>query len=161
MMRVLKWLLAALVVVFAAMQFFGPAKTNPPVDEAKAIQTNAQMSTEISAIITRACFDCHSHQTQWPWYSSVAPVSWFVINHVNDGRKHLNFSEWGTYNAKRQHNKLEEIGEQVERGEMPLKSYLPLHPDAKLTPEDVDRITAWVAAERQRVAEVHNLVDNP
>jgi len=145
-------LLVAIGLAFIAMQFFRPEKTNPVVDETKTIAAAAPMPPEVSAIITRACYDCHSHQTRWPWYSNVAPVSWFVIGHVNDARKHLNFSEWAAYDPKRMKRKLEEIKEEVEDGAMPLPSYLPLHPDAKLSPEDVQALSAWTIAERQRLA---------
>jgi len=157
MKKILKRLFAFIGAAFIAIQFFGPAKTNPPVDETKTIQMHAPMPPEVSAIIERSCYDCHSHQTRWPWYSHLEPVSWFLVDHVIDGRKHLNFSEWGSYNAKRMHHKLEEIDEQVKTGEMPLKSYLPLHPAARLSPEDVRALLAWAAAERQRVAEANNL----
>jgi hypothetical protein len=160
MKKILKWLFAVIGAALVVIQFFGPAKTNPPVDATKTIEANAQLPPEVAAIMSRACYDCHSQQTQWPWYSNVAPVSWFVIDHVNDGRKHLNFSEWGTYDAKRRHHKLEEIGEQVEMGKMPLKSYLPLHPNARLSSEDIGKLIAWAAAERRRVAEVNNLTDD-
>ena len=109
MKKILLRLLLVLGLVFIIIQFFGPAKTNPPVDETKTIAAGGPLPTEIAIVLERACYDCHSNQTRWPWYSNVAPVSWFVIGHVNDARKHLNFSEWATYNPKRMKRKLEEI----------------------------------------------------
>ena len=95
--KILRW---AAVVVFCAIvvaQFIRPAKTNPAADPSLAIESHVQVDPKVSAIIDRSCADCHSNRTRWPWYSQVAPVSWFVIDHVNEGRKELNFSEWGSY----------------------------------------------------------------
>ncbi len=157
MKKFLQRLLIFLGLTMIAVQFFGPEKTNPAVDETKTITAFAPMPPEVSAIFTRACYDCHSHQTRWPWYSNVAPVSWFVIDHVNDARRHLNFSEWTAYDPKRMKRKLEEIKEEVEDGAMPLPSYLPLHPDAKLSTNDVQALRAWTIAERERLAEADSL----
>jgi hypothetical protein len=157
MKQILQRLLFGIGLALITIQFFGPEKTNPAIDEAKTILANAPMPPEVSAIITRACYDCHSHQTRWPWYSHVAPVSWFVIGHVNDGRRHLNFSEWAAYDPKRMKRKLEEIKEEVEDGAMPLPAYLPLHPEAKLSPEEVQALSAWTIAERQRLAQADSL----
>jgi cytochrome c553 len=147
----------ALAALFVVIQFLGPDKTNPPVEAAQTIQANAQITPEVAAIIERACADCHSHQTQWPWYSHVEPVSWFLVDHVNDGRKHLNFSEWASYEPKRMRKKLQEMFEEVEKGAMPLKSYLLLHPNARLSQDDIQQLGAWTAAERQRLADEKNL----
>jgi hypothetical protein len=159
MKKFFKWFISVIGVAFITMQFFGPAKTNPPVDEAKSIQANARLTPEVSAILTRACQDCHSHQTRWPWYSHIAPVSWFLVDHVTEARKELNFSEWASYTPKRMRKKLEEMSEEVEAGAMPLKSYLLLHGDAKLSPAEVQALMAWTAAERQRLAEADSLAN--
>jgi hypothetical protein len=159
MKKFLQRFLIFLGLAMIAVQFFGPEKTNPAVDETKTITVFAPMPPEVSAVFTRACYDCHSHQTRWPWYSNVAPVSWFVIDHVNDARRHLNFSEWTTYDPKRMKRKLEEIKEEVEDGAMPLPSYLRLHSDAKLSPNDVQALRAWTIAERKRLAEVDSLAE--
>ena len=105
----------------------------------------------VETILKRACYDCHTHQTRWPWYSHVAPVSWFVIDHVNDGRRHLNFSIWAQYDAKKAAHKLEEICSEVEAGNMPLASYLPMHPSARLSPEEARALCDWANEERTRV----------
>jgi cytochrome c553 len=157
MKKILKWSILALAALFVAIQFAGPEKSNPPVEAARTIQANTQITPEVSAIIARACQDCHSHQTRWPLYSYVEPVSWFLVDHVNDGRKHLNFSEWATYEPKRMRKKLQEMFEEVEKGAMPLKSYLLLHPEARLSQDDIQQLGAWTAAERQRLADENNL----
>ncbi|KAA0230168.1 cytochrome C [candidate division KSB1 bacterium] len=133
-------LLAALVIV----QFLGPAKTNPPVEEGRTLAANLTTPPEIQTLLKRACADCHSHETAWPWYSHVAPASWFVINHVNDGRRHLNFSDWAKYTPKQASHKLEEIEDLVKRREMPLQSYLLLHSShAQLSDQDIQTLSGW------------------
>jgi hypothetical protein len=134
------------------MQFVRPAKTNPSYDESRALQAHAQVSPEVESILRRACYDCHSNATTWPWYSDVAPVSWFVVDHVNHGRKHLNFSDWARYDRKDAEELLEGIDETVRERAMPLSSYLILHPEAKLTDEDVKLLVDWARSERQRLA---------
>ncbi len=153
MKKNLKWAAAAIVAILAAIQFVGPEKTNPPVDAAQTIQANTQMTPEVAAIINRACRDCHSHQTQWPWYSHLAPVSWFLIDHVNHGRSHLNLSEWTSYEPKKVGKLLEEMREEVEKDAMPLKSYLLLHAEARLSEAEVKALAEWTKAERRRLAE--------
>jgi hypothetical protein len=83
-----------LVVLLALIQAVRPAKTNPPIDETKTMKANATMSAEVAAIFERACNDCHSNKTTWPWYSQIAPVSWLLVDDVNSGRKGLSLSEW-------------------------------------------------------------------
>lgn len=147
-------LLAALVLA----QFFGPAKTNPPVDESRTLAASIQVTPEVQTVLQRACADCHSHETTWPWYSHVAPVSWFVINHVNDGRRHLNFSDWAKYTPQQASHKLEEIDDMVQRREMPLKSYLLLHSShAQLSEQDIRMLCDWAKDARTALLlETHN-----
>ena len=124
----LKRIVLALAVVFAAMQLFRPDRTNPPVDAAQSVQATATVPPEVDAVIRRACFDCHSSETRWPWYASVAPVSWLVQRDVDEGREHLDVSQWG---QGKQHG--DETADMVRKGEMPPWFYLPLHPEARLT----------------------------
>ena len=150
--RILKWLLIVVVCLFVIAQFKRPARTNPPVDQAQALEAHTQMTPHVASILSRSCNDCHSNNTAWPWYTNVAPVSWFIADHVEDGRRHLNFSEWGKGDQRRRNKKLEEICEEVKDGAMPLSSYTPLHPHAKLTAEDVKALCDWTEAERARLA---------
>ena len=147
---ILKWTAIALVAVFAAMQFIRPARTNPPVDQTKTIQAHTQLTPEVAAILDRSCNDCHSYQTRWPWYSNVAPISWFVINHVNEGREDMNLSDWAEYSQSEQQNYLKKMCREVERGDMPIHSYLWLHADAKLSSADVKTLCDWASAESER-----------
>lgn len=149
--RVLRWLLLIGVVVFAVMQFYRPAKTNPPSNPSMSVEAHTQVDTKLAAVFERSCIDCHSNKTRWPWYSNVAPVSWFVIDHVDHGRSHLNFSEWGTYDRKRQSELLNQSCAEVKGGAMPLSSYTPLHPGSKLTMEDIGVICEWANRENMRL----------
>lgn len=152
MRKALKWLAVALVMLFAAAQAYRPARTNPRVEEAKTLRANARLTPEVAAVLERSCNDCHSSETRWPWYSNVSPVSWFLKTHVDEGRRELNFSEWGGYTPRRRERKLHEICQQVESGQMPLRSYLPLHPSARLSDEDRRLLCDWAREEEKRVA---------
>lgn len=152
LIQLLKVSLAALTVLFIALQFSQPAKTNPASDPALALQARAQVPIEVTKIFDRACRDCHSNETAWPWYSRIAPVSWLVADDVRIGRQQLNFSEWARYSARQAENKLEEICAAVQTEAMPPKKYTLAHPEAKLTASDVKTICAWTVAEQQRLA---------
>ena len=149
--RVLKWVVAIVAVLLLVSQFIRPAKTNPTADQSLTLESQMRVEPKVTTVLARSCADCHSNYTRWPWYSNIAPVSWFVISHVNDGRRHLNISEWGKYDARRQGEKLREICDMVKSGAMPLSSYTPLHPDSKLSSGDVGVLCEWANAERNRV----------
>ena len=125
--KILKWFALLVVVVLVGLQFVRPARTNPAVDQSQTIHARLQVNPQVAAILDRSCQDCHSNTTRWPWYSNVAPVSWFVIDHVNHGRSHLNLSEWGSLDNRQAGKKLEEMCEEVEDGAMPL-AVLHKHP---------------------------------
>ena len=151
MKRILKWTGITIVVLLVVSQAIRPAKTNPAIDESRTIQVHSQITPEVTAILERACYDCHSNKTIWPWYSQFAPVSWLLVSDVNDGRKDLSFSDWARYDPKRAARKLQEICEQIEKGEMPLKSYVLIHPAAKLSDSDKKILCDWAKQERERV----------
>lgn len=115
----------AAVVLFIAIQFipYGRAHTNPPV-----VQEPKWDSPQTRALAVRACYDCHSNETRWPWYSNVAPMSWLVQHGVDEGRNQMNFSEWD-----RPQREARQAPQRIQSGEMPQWYYLPLHPDANLT----------------------------
>lgn len=150
---VLKGLVAVLTLAFIAVQFVRPDQSNPPVDPAQTLQAHARLTAEVETIFNRACRDCHSNETAWPWYSQIAPVSWLVADDVRIGRRQLNFSEWGRYNARQAEHKLEEICAVVQAGAMPPRSYTVAHKQAKLSAEDVKTICAWTVATQQRMNE--------
>lgn len=146
--RVMRWVLMIVGCLFIAVQFSRPARTNPAADQTMTVQSHVQMSPTVAGIIDRSCGDCHSNKTRWPWYSNVAPVSWFVIDHVNEGRQNLNFSEWGRYTKRDTDGLFKQICQEVKSGAMPLSSYTPLHPGSKLSPEDIKTLCDWSNAER-------------
>ena len=127
-----------IILGFVAIQFVPVERTNPPV----TYQVNWD-SPETEALARAACMDCHSNESVWPWYSNIAPVSWLVAHDVKEGREHLNFSNWDLLDLKDRAKAREEIWEEVEDGEMPLWYYLPAHPDARLSSEDLSVIRAW------------------
>jgi hypothetical protein len=151
-LKVLRWVVIVGVVGLVIIQFFGPAKTNPAIDPSQSVESRLQVTPQVAAILDRSCNDCHSNKTRWPWYSNVAPVSWFVINHVNEGRQNMNFSEWGRYTPSDVDGLLKRICREVKSGGMPLSSYTPLHPGSTLSAEDVKTLCDWTAAERARIA---------
>jgi Haem-binding domain len=134
---ILIWILVVLGVLFAAIQFVPVDRSNP------ATQTQVPATPQARDVLTRACYDCHSNETVWPWYSYVAPVSWLVAKDVRDGRSKLNFSTWNVLSAEEQSEAFQESWEQVQEGEMPLWFYLPLHPSAKLSAADRAVLQAW------------------
>lgn len=141
--RVVRWVLLIAVGLFALAQFIRPARTNPVSDQSLALESHVQVEANVAALLDRSCADCHSNKTRWPWYTNVAPVSWWVIDHVNHGRSHLNFSEWGRYNKTEQRDLLTQVCLESKRGNMPLSSYTPMHPGSKLSGEDVATLCEW------------------
>ncbi|MFP8876873.1 MAG: heme-binding domain-containing protein [Myxococcota bacterium] len=130
---------ALLFAVFAllAAQWVPVDRDNPPV------LGEIESPPEVHAILERSCYDCHSNQTRWPWYSRMAPVSWLVASDVHEGHEHLNFSAWRSDSTDKRHELREEIRKNVEEGEMPLWFYLPLHPKARLDAADLQRLSRW------------------
>jgi hypothetical protein len=127
----------------AAIQLVPVDLYNPPLD------TRAEISAPLAVkgIIKTACYNCHSYRTNWPWYAMFAPLSWKIEQDVQMGREHLNFSIWSQYGQVKRRNLRSEILEEVEAGAMPPWFYLPLHPLARLSEEEVDEIRKWVEAE--------------
>jgi hypothetical protein len=132
-----------LAVLLIAIQFYRPERSNPVVDPAGDIAAQVPVPPAVQSILERSCFDCHSNRTRWPWYSNVAPASWLVAHDVNEGRKHLNFSEWGSYKKGKRVSRLDMMISEVDKGEMPIKNYLLLHGEAALTEADRDAFCAW------------------
>jgi hypothetical protein len=143
MKKKLKWIPVLLLVGFALLQLTNPARTNPPVVHDLAA-TNAPPA-EITALLRAACYDCHSYETKWPLYSRIAPSSWLVASDVNEGREHLNFSDWPTTD-ERIAKKLDRINEVLGYKEMPPKKYTLLHPEARLTDAQIKQIMDWTDA---------------
>lgn len=132
-----KWALAILIIVFIGIQVVPVDRMNPPVE------TEVPATPQARSILRRACYDCHSNETVWPWYSRVAPVSWLIERDVRKGREELNLSTWNRYTTKQQIKKLKESWDRVAEGDMPPWFYLPPHPDARLTKDDLAALEAW------------------
>jgi len=141
-----------LVVLFLGIQLMRPARSNPAVDESQTIEARTQMTPQVKAIFERSCNDCHSNKTVWPWYTNVAPISWWIAGHIDEARQLMNLSEWAKLDRDRQDRKLRQICDEVTDGGMPLPSYLPMHPKAKVSDQDKKTLCDWTAAERQRLS---------
>lgn len=149
MKKALKIIAIVIVLGFVGIQFIRPDFTNPPVNSADVLQA----PENVSLILKRSCNDCHSNETVYPWYSKIQPSAWFLKDHIDEGRRELNFSVWNTYEARRKNRKLEEVCEMVSSKEMPLPSYLWIHWDAKMSDEDIKTICDWANAERAKIAQ--------
>ena len=133
----------ALLAIFVVIQFFRIDKTNPPIDPNKDFITITHASPEVSSILKTSCYDCHSNEAKYPWYTNIAPFSWWIKHHINEGMEELNFSEWGSYKARRMDHKLKEGIELIEKNEMPLYSYTIMHGDAKLSAEQKEKLISF------------------
>lgn len=138
--------------VLALIQIVRPTVTNPPVYANREIGAKLAINPSVQKILDRSCADCHSNQTVWPWYSYVAPASWLVISDVNDGRQHMNLSEWGTYPRQKASKLLDEICRKVQGGGMPPFQYLPMHPDSRLRQRDRQQICQWTAITKRALS---------
>lgn len=125
------------ILLLVVMQLVPMGSTNPPV------KSDIPTSPEVKAVLQRACYDCHSHETVWPWYSRVAPVSWLIARDVHEGREELNFSTWNRDRTQQQVKKLKESWEEIDEGEMPPWYYLPTHREGRLSEADRVLLRAW------------------
>ena len=132
----------ALVVIFAAAQLIRPQRSNPSIDPSRTIQARMGTASELVAVLDRACGDCHSNRTVWPWYSQIAPLSWLMAYGVAEGRKAVNFSEWAAYPPAQQRRLLTQACRDASAGKMPGSVWTGLHPEARLSARDVETICA-------------------
>ncbi len=149
-MKIVKRVLVALLVILVLIQFIRIDKTNPVSDPGRDFVTVMQPPADLAEIIKISCYDCHSHHTIYPWYANIAPFSFWIKDHINEARRHLNFSEWTSYDDKRAHHKLEECYEEVLEGHMPLPSYLWLHSEAKLSDAQRKSLAIWFESQLSR-----------
>ena len=139
----MKNLLKVLLVAFIILQFFRIDKTNPPVDKKMDFLSIKKTPENVAQLVKSACYDCHSNETVYPWYAKVQPFGWFLKDHIDEGRRELNFSTFASYEPRRQAKKLDEAAEQIENGGMPLESYTLIHKEAKLTAEQKKLLTDY------------------
>lgn len=140
--RIFWVLLIALIVI----QFKRIDKSNPPVVESLDFITIESPPQDVTTMFKGACYDCHSHETQYPWYTDIAPLSFWIKGHIDHGRENLNFSEWGTLQEREQLHLLEECEDMIKKEWMPLGSYARMHSKAKLTQEDRQLLIDWITS---------------
>ena len=143
MKKVLKTIGWLLLIALVVIQFFRPEKNIHPGDQPNAVTKKFPVTTDLKTILDKACMDCHSNNTRYPWYYNIQPVAWWLANHVNDGKKELNFDEYITRRPRFQYRRMEQTIELVKNGEMPLDSYTWTHKDAILTDEEKTKIYDW------------------
>ncbi|MHB0754824.1 heme-binding domain-containing protein [Polaribacter sp. M15] len=142
-MKVLKKIGIVLLLILIIAQFFGPEKNDGNLDTVNAFIAETNPPEDVVAIMKTSCFDCHSAKTNYPWYNAITPVNYWLDEHIRDGKKHLDFSKWSEYSLKRKEHKMDELYEEVEKGEMPLDSYTWTHSEANLTQEQINAIVTW------------------
>lgn len=151
MKKFFKRLLLVLLIAFIVIQFFRPEKNIAAGISANDITTKYAVPQNVQQILKTSCYDCHSNNTVYPWYSNIQPVAWWLKDHIDEGKRELNFSEFATYRIGRQYRKLEEINGEVKEDKMPLSSYTIIHKDAKLSNEQKLALATWVTALRDSI----------
>ena len=146
-----KKILLALLIVLIIAQFFQPSKNSGQAQSATDITHVVPVPDTVMALLKIACYDCHSDSTRYPWYNHITPVNWWLKNHIDEGKRHLNYSRYTTGSYKRKMRRLEETADQVEKHEMPISSYLWIHKDAKLTDAQRKLIIDWANNAKDQV----------
>jgi hypothetical protein len=146
--RVVKIVLVVVLITLVAMQFIRPEKNNGGYESVAIFETETKPTLKVAAILKENCYDCHSNQTQYPWYAEIEPFSLWLYDHIRVGKKHLNFSAWSDYSLKKKEHKLEELVEMVEKGEMPLQSYAILH--GNISEDEKKLLLQWAGVARLR-----------
>lgn len=142
-MKLLKKIAKGALLLLLVLQFIPTKKNDGDIVSLLNFYEETKTTTEVKTILEKACIDCHSNTTQYPWYHKIAPIKFWMNHHVEEGKEHLNFSEWSGYSLKRKEHKMEEVWEEVEEKEMPLKSYTWTHANAKLTDSEIAAIINW------------------
>ncbi|MEP6583017.1 MAG: heme-binding domain-containing protein [Ginsengibacter sp.] len=150
MKKVLRVTLIILLIILIVIQFIRPAKNISGI-AVYDIATKYKVPTNVMHTLKIACYDCHSNNSRYPWYWNVQPVTWFLNNHIRDGKWHLNFSEFTSYEIWRQYRKLEEIGDEIKSGDMPMTSYTFIHADARMSDKEKEEVQSWVASTRKEI----------
>ncbi len=141
-------ILLIVVAVLVVIQFFQIDKTSPEKDPTKDFLAMAQPPQEIETLIRQGCYDCHSYDTKYPWYTYINPLGWLIKDHIEDGRAHLNFAIWTDYSPEKRAHKLEECYEEIQEGEMPFRAYANMHPEAQLSDEQRVLLANWFRTSR-------------
>ena len=139
-----KWIVVGALAILILIQIIPANRTNPPVNPSRSLEAHVEVPPEVQAVLKRSCYDCHSSATVWPWYTHVAPVSWYVVHDVNTGRSHVNFQDWEAQ-VNEQEGK-EHLGltcKLVREGKMPPADYRVLHKGTDVSPEETNVVCAW------------------
>ena len=147
--RIVRWILIVFLVVFIGAQFMRPVRDNPPTPAGSSLVGKA--TPEVASILDRACRDCHSNETRWPWYSALPVASWLIEHDVREGRGQLNFSRWTRYNKFERADLLDKACEKATKRDMPLWQYRILHREARLSEADIAVLCAWTRHEATRL----------
>lgn len=149
-MKIAKKIGIVLLIVLIGMQFYRPEKNTAEGDYVAAFEAETKPSPEVKQLLETTCYDCHSDNTNYPWYNNVAPISYWMDHHIEEGKEHLDFSDWGNYTVKKKDHKLEEVVEYVENGEMPLREYTWTHKEARLTEDQKRLLMDWAKEVRSQ-----------
>ena len=143
----------AVVTLLLLVQLVQPGPPEPGLRGDEPMEAHISVPPDVDSLLRRACYDCHSPDTRWPWYSRISPVSWIITDHVEHGRTDLDFDHWGTDPVREPtpNQRLRWICSDLREGSMPPRSYRVLHPEARLTDEQIDRICAWTERMRQEI----------
>lgn len=144
-------ILIGILVVFVIIQFFKPAKNISAAETPNDIFVHYPANDTLKQLIKTSCYDCHSNNTRYPWYSNIQPVAWFLNSHVEEGKSKINFAEFASYAPKKADHKLEELIDEVKAGDMPLKSYTLIHRDANLNSDQRKAIIQWVEVVKKNI----------
>jgi hypothetical protein len=147
-MRILKTVLIVLLIALVVIQFFRPEKNIATGPFPKDISTVYAVPANVQPILNKACNDCHSNNTRYPWYNRIQPVAWWLHDHIEEGKRELNFNEFASYRPGKQYRKMDKVIQEVKEGGMPLGSYTIIHTDAKLTTEEKMALVGWAKSIR-------------
>ena len=155
-MKRIKKIAIAFFLVFIAIQFYQPKQNvSSSFDIGKNFANNYKVPPTVLSSLQKACYDCHSNNTEYPWYSYIQPVRFFMDTHINEGKKELNFNEFGTYSNQKQKSKLEEIIKQIKSNEMPLTSYTMIHHNAILNKENKTVLINWLERTKDSLSKIN------
>ena len=148
-------ILLILLAVFTLMQFFQPDRNSGVTASANDIAKIYPVPVSVQAILKKACYDCHSNSTRYPWYAYIQPFGWMMNSHIKDGKAELNFNDFGSYSARRQRSKIKAIAASINDGSMPLASYTLIHKDAKLNHTEKNLILNWLRGIEEESSRKH------
>lgn len=140
-MKKVLWILLAVIIL---MQIIRPDKNIDDKVSPEALNQIMEVPADIETILERSCYDCHSNNTHYDWYHEIAPISWLVNSHVKEGKEHLNFDAWSSYNERQKNHIISDLDESVREREMPLALYVVVHPEARISEEDNQKLLDWI-----------------